>query len=337
MNDAAASALAAAEAEAAGTPASVAGSDDRMNLANRLRAQTCGVSIRHEKFGVRKALNREQVKTAAAGFHAESSLLAATKRLIDTRDPAYRAVTKCRSQASQLFKGMTTPYPEPGTRLIRRENVPLLNAQLTAIKAQLDEAVIALQAKYEELREHAKEKLGDLFNEEDYPPRIDDQFDLEWFFPNLDPPAYLKNLNPVLYEQEVARVQARFSEAVAMTEQAFVAKLAELVTHLGERLVGDVDGKPKVFKDSSIENLKAFFEDFRKLDIGNGGQLAAIVDQAQNVVKGIVKPDELRGNLDLRKRVAEQLGSIQTQIESMMINTPKRAIDLDDEEGSAAA
>src|SRR5438309_658023 len=112
-----------------------------------------------------------------------------------------------------------------------------------------------------------------------------------WDYPNIEPPAYLKQIHPKLYEDECARIQARFEEAVRLTEQALMTKLHELVAHLAERLSGDADGKPKKFKDSSIENLNSFFEEFRRLDVGSSGELQRLVDQAQQAVQGI-KPDD---------------------------------------------
>jgi hypothetical protein len=50
-------------------------------------------------FGTRKTLSTEQKAQAAESFGAEREFLSAGKKLIDTRDPAFRAVTAVRSQA----------------------------------------------------------------------------------------------------------------------------------------------------------------------------------------------------------------------------------------------
>lgn len=68
-------------------------------------------------------------------------------------------------------------------------------------------------------------------------------------------------------------MQARFDEAVHLAEQAFTEKLAGLVSHLTEWLSGQEDGKPKVFRDSAMENLTDLFERFWHLDIRSSEQL----------------------------------------------------------------
>ena len=46
----------------------------------------------------------------------------------------------------------------------------------------------------------------------------------------VEPPSYLQQLNPQLYEEECRRVQSRFDEAVRLAEEAFTAELAKLLS-----------------------------------------------------------------------------------------------------------
>ena len=112
-----------------------------------------------------------------------------------------------------------------------------------------------LDSHYEELKVTAAERLGRLFNQADYPATLVGLFEVSWDFPSVEPPDYLRDLNPALYEAERARVAARFDEAVQMAEQAFQEEFARLVGHLTERIAGGADGERKVFRDSAIGNL----------------------------------------------------------------------------------
>lgn len=99
-----------------------------------------------------------------------------------------------------------------------------------------------LDQHYEEMRHAARDRLGSLFNASDYPVSLAGAFSMSWDFPSVDPPGYLRQVNPELYEQECDRVRSRFAEAIRLAEEAFTAELSELISHLCERLS---DGKRK--------------------------------------------------------------------------------------------
>ncbi len=169
--------------------------------------------------------------------------LSAGKKLLDTRHPAFKAVSGVRGRVLSYWKGISLPYPEPGIRLIRQDDIGGFNVQMTTLKAELEEAVSQLNEHYAELKSAARERLGRLFNSADYPESLDGLFAVDWDFPSVEPPEYLRQLSPELYRQESQRVAARFDEAVRLAEEAFTAELAKLVSHLTERLSGQEDGK----------------------------------------------------------------------------------------------
>jgi hypothetical protein len=163
------------------------------------------------------------------------------------------------------------------------------------------------------------------YNAGDYPETLRGLFDLTWDFPSVKPPPYLQQLSPQLYEQECQRVAARFDEAVRLAEQAFLEELSGLVSHLAERLSGADDGKPKVFRDSAIDNLREFFERFRHLNIRSNDQLDELVQRAQRVVRG-VEPQQLRDSQPLRQQIASQLASVQSVLDCLLVDRPRRNI-----------
>jgi hypothetical protein len=293
--------------------------------ADYLRGITAAVRIAFTWFGTRKTLSPEQKAEAADAFGAEGNYLSAAKKLLDTKHPAFRAVTSVRHQILSYWKGNSLPYPEPGIRLIRQDDVGSFNQQMTAHKAQLDEAIGRLDEHYAELKSLARDRLGRLYNSSDYPGSLSGLFDVTWDFPSIEPPTYLSRLNPELYRQESERVSARFDDAVRLAEEAFLAEIDRLVSHLTERLSGQDDGKPKVFRDSAIENLTEFFQRFRRLNIRSNEQLDQLVEQVQNAVRG-VEPQALRTDQPLRQRVAMQLAGVQAVVDGLLVDRPRRNI-----------
>jgi hypothetical protein len=275
--------------------------------------------------GVRKTLAPEQRTTAARAFHADRELLSASKLILDTKNPAYRAVAAVRSEASCYWRTVTLPYPESGIRLLPQNSLGLFANTMAGYGEKLQEAVRELAAQYDAMKSQAQQRLGTLFSASDYPTTLDGLFDLEVSYPTIDPPAYLMALNPEVYQQEQARVRERFESAVELAEQAFAAELQRLVSHLAERLTGLHDGQPKVFRDSAVENLREFFERFRQLNIRSNPELDALVEQAQQTIMGI-EPQQLRDSVRLRQMVANDFEVIQAAVGEMLVDRPRRNI-----------
>ena len=304
--------------------------------AGRLRAQAAAVRVSFTWLGVRKALTAGQKAEAAEGFGAEGQYLSAAKKLLDTRHPAYRAVTGVRGRMVSYWRGTTLPYPEPGLRLIRQDQVEGFDRHMKQLREELTEAVESLERHYGELKESARLRLGRLYDPRDYPPTLAGLFAAEWEFPAAEPPQYLMRLRPELYKQERARVAARFEEAVELAEQAFLAEFSDLVGHLSERLSGGVGGQSKVFRDSAVGNLQAFFDRFRQLNVNSNEQLDQLVEEARRVVAG-VGPQELRDSQGLRQKVHGQLSTVRQALDDMLVDRPRRRILRSDRPGAVPA
>lgn len=291
--------------------------------AHRLRATMAAVRISMKWLGTRKTLSAEQRAQAADTFGAEERYLSAGKKLLDTSHPAFKAVTAVRGRAIGFWRSVTLPYPDPGIRLIRQNDLALFETRLTGYREELDDSVEQLNGHYAELQHAARRRLGRLFNSADYPESLRDMFAVSWDYPSVEPPDYLRELSPELYQQEQARVLARFDEAVRLAEDAFTTEFEQLVNHLVERLSGESDGKPKVFRDSAVGNLREFFERFRALNVRNSADLDALVDRARQVVDN-VDPQTLRETAPLRQQVARELTTVQAALEGLLVDRPRR-------------
>ena len=109
--------------------------------ADRLRAETAAVRVSFTWFGTRKALTAGQKAEAAEAFGAEGKFLSAGKKLLDTRHPHFKAVTSVKGQATAYWRSISLPYPEPGLRLIRRDQIADFTGTMTEFKRELDRAV----------------------------------------------------------------------------------------------------------------------------------------------------------------------------------------------------
>jgi hypothetical protein len=291
----------------------------------QLRDSSAAVRLSFTWMGVRRTLTPQQKEVAADPFGAEGDFLTAGKKLFDTKHPQFKALTAIRGEAVALWKSVSLPWPEPGIRLIRRDQIAGFDRRMRAIAERMETAVVELEQHYDDLRLAARERLGSLFNVSDYPASLQGAFTMTWDFPSVDPPAYLRQVNPELYRQECDRVRTKFAEAVRLAEEAFTAELSELLSHLCERLSGDRDGRPKIFRDTAVSNLTEFFERFRSLNLGSSAELDRLVEQAQGILRG-VRPQTLRNSSGLRQHVATQLSGVQSVLDGLLVDRPRRSI-----------
>lgn len=299
--------------------------DPPINVAGRqLRNHMAAVRVSFTWFGIQKGLTADQKAAAAEQFDAEHDVISASKKLLDTRHPAFRAVNAVRTKIIAFWKKTTLPFPEPGIRLIRRDDLEDFGHVLDEYCDNLAEAVAALDLHYGELRISAARRLGALFNPADYPERLSGLFRFDWDFPSVDPPEYLMRLSPRLYAEECRRITARFEEAVRLTEQAFTEEFARAVSHLCERL-SSPEGEKKIFRDTAVENLQEFIGRFRHLSIGSNVDLDRLVTEAQQII-GDVQPKNLRDQESLRRHVASELSRVQASLDGMLVDRPRRRI-----------
>ena len=295
------------------------------NSAQRLRTTMAAVRLAFTWLGVRKTLAPEQRTTAARAFHADRELLSASKLILDLKHPAYRAVAAVRSEASGYWRTVTLPFPDAGIRLLPQNSLGMFASTMQTYRERLQESARELSSQYDTIKSEAQRRLGTLFNASDYPTTLDGLFDLEVSYPTIDPPNYLMALHPDVYQAEQARVRERFESAVELAEQAFATELQRLTAHLAERLTGLHDGQPKVFRDSAVENLREFFERFRRLNIRSSPELDMLVEEAQQVITGI-EPQQLRDSVRLRQMVARDFEQIQASVGEMLVDRPRRNI-----------
>lgn len=293
--------------------------------ANELRQTMGAVKLSFSWLGTQRKLSDAQTQQAASTFDASTDLLTASKRLIDTKTPAYRELTSIKSQAHAYWRSITLPYPQEGVRLIKQSDVAAFEDKMREFKDRLIAAAANLQLEYESLKASAREKLGALYNPSDYPASLDGVFNITWEYPSVEPPNYLMTFNPELYAQEQSRVHQRFETAVMMAEDAFAARLEDLITHLIERLTDEPDGTKKTFRTSAVENFREFYEEFRRMNVRSNAELDRLISRANDLVSGVDVKD-LRQNNDLRQNLSQQMTEVKQALDGLVTNAPRRRI-----------
>jgi hypothetical protein len=90
-------------------------------------------------------------------------------------------------------------------------------------------------------------------------------------------------------------------------------------------LAADPAGQRKVFRDSAITNLTEFFQRFRALNVRSNADLDQLVETAQQVLRG-ADPHVVRNSASLRSQITTQLSAVQSHLDQMLVDSPRRRI-----------
>lgn len=303
------------------------GGIDTTTAGEELRRNCAAVRLHVKSFGTTRTLSQGQVAELMDGGNTDTTMLRASKKLLDAGHPTVKLLGRIRSQILSTWRGMTLPYTEPGVRLMPRNLVPEFEQRMGFLRDELTAAVAELEGVWPSLLDAAQERLGDLFDRSDYPETLDGLFSVVWSYPEVSPPTYLLTIDPGLYRREQRRISERFDHAVQLAEQAVTEEFASMVGHLAERLTDDGSGERKVFRDSAVENLREFFGRFRQLPLSGDSsvRLEDLINQTQAILAG-VRPSQLRDSGDLRHRIATDLAGVTSSLEAMLVERPRRKI-----------
>ena len=181
----------------------------------------------------------------ATSVHSTSQGFSASKRLMDSKHDAMKKANELRNRVSSFWYSMTLPLAaasmsgdaklEGGTRLIKKEDVADFHKKMQAFKSEAVTVSQNVTDNLEDIKAMDKDRLGDLYNEADYPTEVNLTF--SWGFPNIEVPSYLEELAPEVYAQERNMVRKQFEDTyeLAMTTMfgEFEAVLSSWVDRLG--------------------------------------------------------------------------------------------------------
>lgn len=208
------------------------------------------------------------------------------------------------------------PFPVEGLYYVPLGKVKELDNTLTRLKAEFEDAVEIFLDNYETFVEEAKEKLGILFKEDDYPSvdYLRHRFSIHWMYIEIAPPS--GRVNQYI---SVAREQEKFVEQMNEFQRTTVnylrQQVSEMVSHLADRLR---DGK--IFRNSSVNKIKEFIDDFKEFNVFGDKQLEEQIEKLNLLLDG-VDPDDLRNYEGERTRIAKALSEVEEQIENMLVGS----------------
>lgn len=237
-------------------------------------------------------------------------------------------LTNLMAAARIWLRNRSLPFPLHGVAFVPSSRIEYIDNKLTEFRDEYERLADEFVAKIEDIKAAARERLGPLYSELDWPNDLRRRFSFTWRFLSIAPPDEVQLLSPEIIRKEREKFQELLRDAAEQAVTALRVRFAECVDHMVDRLTGSREGdKPKIFHDSLITNLQQFFADFQNLNITNDEELERLVTAASNAVAGVTAKD-LRTDSGLRNHVAEAMGRIQEALDGMMVDRPTRRIRL---------
>ena len=231
-------------------------------------------------------------------------------------------------KARQLLQRSALPFPLSGLYLIPKDSIADIDGRMDAIKDEYWDKVETFIDFYQDAREEARQALGDLFAEADYPLNMREKFSFEWRFVTLATPSQSGILTPEIYEREKEKFQNLMDEAKELSMAALREEFGHIVSHLVDRLSGNGDGKPKAFKSTMLGKMHEFLDTFGDRNVFEDDKLTELAAQAKEIVGGMTGY-AISYNDVLRQQVTGEMGRLKSSIDAAIEELPRRRIRLD--------
>lgn len=229
-------------------------------------------------------------------------------------------------QARNHIQRFSLPFPITSVYLVPKETLTVIDDRMEYFKTRFWDKVGEFEAVYDAALEEARDILGDLYNDSDYPLQIKKKFRFEWRYFVLEVPGKASVLTPEIYEREKQKFENLMEETRELAMAALREEFGHIVHHLVNRL-NDSDGKPKVIQNSMFNKMREFLDDFNTRNLFKDEKLRELTRQAQEIIGG-VSPFGMRYNDVLRKKIHNDMNRLKNDIDEAIEEIPRRKIRL---------
>lgn len=289
----------------------------------RLTVSTWGGSV------VDKDVSREVAQRAGANG-SPSDVGSYGKKLLHKR--ALKDISNLASQMRDLHYDYTMPWDDGSYRLLPialhagyvREMDKLIDARMDAVNKLL--------ANWDDHLEEAKQRLGTLFDEGDYPTRGQITSKLKASY-NFSPVPDARHFAVAAMTHDVKeQLQDDFEKQVQAKIQGTVVHLYQRLKDASgaivERLTDpdDEDAKPKIFRNTLIDNMRGVVDLIPALNLTDDPTLAAMGEDIRAALDGVtadmLRPKHKQFDADKREHVKQSVGAVFDRLSGYFGETP---------------
>ena len=229
-------------------------------------------------------------------------------------------------KARNYLRKISLPFPIKGCVLVPKKLIPEIQEHLKEIAWHYNSAVEDFLYWYPQTVKDAKESLGELFDECDYPTQeaVKNKFRFQWRYITIGP-SVSRVLPPSIYKEEVKKFQELMEQARSEAITALREEFVDLVSNIADKLQNHDDGRPRRLRDAAVENLKQFLDNFSSRNIFEDAQLSELVEQCRGIITN-TNAKAIRGNTQVRQELHQQMEKLLTGIDASLEDLPRRRL-----------
>ena len=216
------------------------------------------------------------------------------KRLLSKA--ALAAINATVSEARTRHYAQSLPWDDKGSRLLTVANYEHYTGIMDGLRERLVRQRARFIEDYDDYVDQARLDLGKLFRIGEYPSKEDlrEKFSIRYrITPVPDADHFIARLASDDTERVKRDIERRMEEQLHDAVGDLYRRLAEAVERVSERLEEDDNGKPLVFRDTMISNIRDLVDVVPRLNIFGDQRLASLCEQVKDRIAG-VEPDSLR-------------------------------------------
>lgn len=168
---------------------------------------------------------------------------------------------------------------------------------------------------YPGLYEAALKQLGSLHRTKDYPspeflkkhPEV--YFSFTYDYTTFDVPSMLKEIDPVIYQQQIGTRAQRVKNAEEEINRLRRVTFAALLAKLKEELSPGAEGIEKKFNAAAMKKLQKFIAEYDIMDVTTDDELKTLKDQCAKLVDGITS-DNIKSSVDFKTNLLKEVSSL---------------------------
>lgn len=234
-----------------------------------------------------------------------------TKHLIH-RD-ALKDVRQISNKARAYHYQVTLPWLDDGYRLLPTKLYPSYTKKMRQYKTDFDQAVITIESNYQNIINQAQNRLGILFNANEYPNKIAPEYNMRTDF---RPVPTGNDFRCQLPETELKvlkqGVESEIKRNMIACHRDVVKRFKDAIGRAVERL----SKTDNVFRDSLIGNLKELSDVIPDLNINDDPDIDRIANDIRKTI-ATYSPQDIRDDVALRDKARQDAEKIQSDIDAI--------------------